>query len=171
MLGLPGSGKSHFASNLAKEAGAIWLNSDLMRAAMFEKPQDMTDPKLRYDAVFGAMDHVARLVLQVGVDVIYDANNHKRAFRHQFQELAHEVGAGTLLIYMQTPTELSDKRASERPVVGHQVAMSAEKLAKHKSLLEAPEPDEATVLIDGTIPFAQQYASFKEQFGKNWGEL
>lgn len=166
LLGVPGSGKSYFASNIVESYGGLWLNSDKTRVELYGPNWDteVTDPKLRYEAVFSKMNDTVLKELSKGSDVFFDANNHKKEHRDEFRKLAESVGANTIVLYVNTPEEVSDMRAVNRKVSPYQnPTMSAEKLQKHKNLFEAPYPDEETISIDGTKEFKLQKRSFEEQ--------
>lgn len=166
MLGIPGSGKSYFSSRLASDLPAVWLNSDAVRAAMFENPTDIADPKLRYDAVFGAIDHMAEAVLGTGTSVIYDANNHWLRTRQKHYDLAEKVDAQAVLVHIKVPEEVSDERAINRAHQGHQIKMTPEKLKRHKRSIELPRPHEPLIEIDGELEYKEQLLSFKEQLAR-----
>ncbi len=163
MLGLPGSGKSTFAEQISTELPALWLNSDGVRAAMFEEPTEITDPALRYDAVFGAMDYAAKYALTASCDVVYDANNHRVTDREMLRIIATRIGAKAITIFMDTPLEVSRQRALARAASGKQSDMTLEKLEKHRKLLELPIEGEPLIVVDGQQDFPNQLKSFKKQ--------
>lgn len=169
LLGIPGSGKSYFASQLAETTGALWLNSDKTRFEIYGAgwSERITDPKMRYDDVFSRMNKLMLETLQGGRDVLYDANNHKREFRDTFRNQAQSIGAQAILLYVKTPWNISDERATNRTNSPYQnPKMSPEKLQKHKDLFQEPQPDEITITVDGTLNFPQQYENFIAQISE-----
>src|SRR3989344_5792867 len=84
-LGFPGSGKTFFARRFAKEFGFAHLNSDRLRLTMFSRP---VYRKAEHALLFGAMDYIAGGFLRAGIDVLYDANSTKRAYRRRLRKIA-----------------------------------------------------------------------------------
>lgn len=166
MMGLPGSGKSYFASNLSKEIKAIWLNSDAIRSAMYKKPDEVVDPVYRYDAVFGAMDYFASKLLKQGLDVIYDANNSTRNMRDALRALAKENAPTTIVVQLKVSADIAKERSKSREVNEHQRTMTDEKFEKHQNKIEIPGKDELFIDIDGTVDFNEQYKSFSKQLAE-----
>lgn len=162
MSGLPGSGKSYFASRLSKDLSAVWLNSDSLRGAMFDDPSKVHNPKLRNGAVFGAMEFLTHKVLGAGVSVVYDANNNKRHFRDALRDAVAQF-ANTVVVYMVTPQGISDHRAQNRKEEEHQLKLTTDILEHYKQSEEKPAPDEVAIFIDGTQPYDRQLKSFQEQ--------
>lgn len=133
---------------------------------MLGEPGEVTDPKLRYGAVFGAMDHVTERILEVGMSVIYDANNNKVAHRNAKRRLAKDLGATFVLVHIQVPHDVSDERALGREITRHQIALTPEILEKHKRNEELPLPEEKAIVIDGGVPYKEQLISFRKQLEK-----
>ncbi len=173
LLGVPGSGKSYFARNLALEIGAVHLNSDSMRLAIFKSTDETTKiynsedrPKLN-TYVFGALDYVSAQILGSSTNLIYDANNNSREERVSLEKIAQEHRALAVVVWIKTPHELALKRGQERTATNEQRQLSADvmrdTIAKHAAKIDEPKDDEHVVIIDGTIPFDEQYVSFTEQ--------
>lgn len=83
--GLPGSGKSYFASRLAARIGADYINSDKTRMAMGRMGQYRVEDK---SAVYERMAELAAGFLDLGQDVVVDGTFYLRTFRTRFDELA-----------------------------------------------------------------------------------
>ena len=83
VLGLPGSGKSYFASRLAQMLGADYVNSDRLRKELF--------PKRTYSAeetskVYGAMFKTMEEAIAHSKNLVLDATFHKNAMRKQLKD-------------------------------------------------------------------------------------
>ncbi|MGB5437478.1 MAG: AAA family ATPase [Maribacter sp.] len=81
VLGLPGSGKSYFASHLAVMLGADYVNSDRLRKELFPKRTYSDAEKAKvYATMFQKMEEV----IGQGKNLVLDATFHKNATRKQF---------------------------------------------------------------------------------------
>lgn len=83
--GLPGSGKSYFASRLAKKLEAAYISSDLTRKEMNARGQYAFEDKLK---VYEEMAHKAAEELRRGKQVIVDATFYRKEMRELFVTLA-----------------------------------------------------------------------------------
>lgn len=81
VLGLPGSGKSYFASRLAKMIDADYLNSDRIRKELFAH---RTYSEKEKKAVYAAMLTQANETLARGRNLVLDATFHKKETRDHF---------------------------------------------------------------------------------------
>jgi predicted kinase len=81
VLGLPGSGKSYFASRLARMLGADYVNSDRLRKELFPKRTYSAEEKSKvYEAMFQKMEEA----IAHRKNLVLDATFHKNATRKQF---------------------------------------------------------------------------------------
>jgi predicted kinase len=164
MTGIAGAGKSYFAERLSKKLPAVWLNSDGVRTSMYENAHDhsnMTDEKNRL--VFAVMDYASKQAFAYGAHVIYDAANNTEPVRAKVRKFARECGVKPVLVLVETPQDIAFERATTRLDGLHAWAMPPE---RHKSNVERFEPvqdSSGLVTIDGTIPFDEQFKSFREQ--------
>jgi uncharacterized protein len=169
-LGFPGSGKTYFATKLAKEIRAVTLNSDALRVSMFksleaiEKIRHSADQSRLYDDVFGAMDYAAKQTLLAGHSVIYDAQQTKRENRRNIERIAKEAGAIPVLVWIKTSKETALRRGQEREARDDSHQYDAEKMEylidRFAKVTDLPESDENTIEINGEVPFEQQYTAF-----------
>ncbi len=89
VFGLPGSGKSYFATRLASALGARYVSSDELRRQMFATRTYSDDERTRvYAAMLSLMrDSVARREA-----VVLDATFGKAAWRRMFEDAAAASG-------------------------------------------------------------------------------
>lgn len=83
VFGLPGSGKSYFASRLAKMINAGYVNSDRLRKEMFEKRTYTEQEKA---AVYHAMLEKMKDAVDENRNLVLDATFHKSKTRKPFIE-------------------------------------------------------------------------------------
>ena len=111
LIGLPGSGKSHFARHLAKRYPAAILDSDALRSVLYESPQHTDQENAR---LFPAIQVLARRLLDRGVSVLLDATNLKGAHRKPSYRLAREAGARLVIVRLRAPFAVMRERLAKR---------------------------------------------------------
>jgi predicted kinase len=101
LIGLPGSGKSHWAQATADRISAVVVGSDQVRAefqARGENPRDV-------DAVFAEVERRARVSLQTDRSVILDATHYQRRYRTYAIDLAHQLRVPCVAVWFDTPLD------------------------------------------------------------------
>lgn len=168
-LGYPGSGKTFFALNFAKQGNAVHLNSDKVRHEMFPVPRYST--KENKD-VFEAMDKKAAEALSRGLSVIYDANSTKRSYRQRLRQIALSAGAEYLMLWFETPVAVAMSRIAKRKDLCdeaqrvYEVAIDESVLTRLKEAQEPPGPDEPYVVLDGQAPYETQIKEIQKYLAK-----
>jgi predicted kinase len=96
VFGLPGSGKSYFATRLATAIQARYVSSDELRKRMFAARTYSDEEKMRvYEAMLAAMEEaIAR-----GDAVVLDATFGRAVWRRMFEDAA--AAAGLRIIYIE----------------------------------------------------------------------
>lgn len=160
-FGFPGSGKTFFTSQLAKEKRYIHLNADAVRRLLFPKPAFTFEENKR---VFAFMDTAAEYLLRNGHSVIYDSNTTKRAHRERMPEIAKRASADHVLVWIKTPETVARQRLKDRKPDGNpfELPVSDEVFERMRDLAELPGVDERPVIIPGDIPFVKQLDIFEE---------
>lgn len=165
MLGYPGSGKSHFALGLAEKTGAVRFNSDRMRHYLYENPHEHHDRK-SHEEIANAISAAASSVMQAGYSVICDLNNNFTRDRLKYSALASRHNVSTVIIWVKTPLEVAIERGANRPLSQEHIRVTPAWVKRVAAEIEAPQPDELCIEIDGTQDFQLQYDSFRKQLRK-----
>jgi DegV family protein with EDD domain len=111
LSGLPGAGKSHLARALAARHRFVHLDSDRLRKALFKQPSYSQSESFR---LFGAYHEVMDRLLTAGISVICDATNLKEAYRRPLYEVAEKRGARLVIVQVETPRPVVEKRLDQR---------------------------------------------------------
>lgn len=170
-LGHPGSGKTYFASQLAKKKRIARLNGDATRVfamGTMQKAREFdSETGLLDSIVLGMIDYATVQILESGNSVICDYQHNPRLLRSKRQSLAREHGAKPIIVWVKTPRDIAIQRGVSREERLDQRQHSLEHMEalvdKYTNLIEAPTSDELLIEIDGTLPFDQQYQSFTGQ--------
>ncbi len=155
--GYPGSGRTYFARQFCDEIQAAHLQSDKIRAQLFETP--------RYDTQENAitkqlMDYMAEEFLSVGVSIVYDADIHTNAQRLALKNLALKFGAELLVIWLQVDVETSflrnvkrDKRKIDDKFATKWDRSTFDRVTKK---MQNPTPSKELIVISGKHLFQTQ---------------
>lgn len=112
VFGLPGSGKSYFASRLAEKLSAGYINSDRLRKAMFkERVYSDQEKRLVYEKMLAEM----KANLKQNKNVVLDATFHREDTRKLFLDQIPGK-TPTFFIEVQAAEEIIRERLKkERP--------------------------------------------------------
>lgn len=172
----PGSGKTYFSRQATERLGAVRLNSDSMRRAIFgsadehERIKEILGRPTVLSYVFNSMDYSAEQVVSAGHDLIYESNNNKREHRQHTQKLASEYGAVSITVHLEVPYDIALKRIQEREHASDSRPLdeqgARELLDRIQSNTDPFDDDELIVNLDGQLPFDEQFAEFERQVKK-----
>ena len=110
VAGLPGSGKSYFASRLAEHLHAIYIGSDEVRKSLDAFGKYSLPDKL---AIYEVMADLAAENLEKGETVIIDATFYLKNMRRLFFALADKHSSELYLIHVEAKEELIRERVSK----------------------------------------------------------
>jgi len=112
VTGLPGSGKSYFASRLADLLGAAYIKSDEVRKQLLSKKTYSEKEKL---SVYDVMLEKMKKLLIEKKDIVLDATFYKQAIRSKFLE-AVKGKENSYLIEVKASVPLTRERLKiQRP--------------------------------------------------------
>lgn len=109
VAGLPGSGKSYFAEQLASRIGADYINSDLVRKTLGALGSYTLNDKL---VIYNKMVKLAEESLKKQKAVIIDATFYLQSMRNMFAELARKQASVMHLIMVYADESLIKQRLS-----------------------------------------------------------
>lgn len=157
MTGLPGSGKTWLARQLAPVLGAIHLQSDVERKRLAGlQPAQRSRSALESDLYSaGATDslyaHLARCagdVLAAGWPVLVDATFTRRARRTMMRELAARAGADLCVIACHAPEAVLRQRVAQRAALATDASEAdVSVLDWQRQQAEPVQPDEELTVL------------------------
>src|SRR3954453_10772061 len=103
MVGLPCSGKTTYARQLAREVNALLLTVDVWHLALFGDDVGHKNHDERHATIEKIMWGVAKQVLAMGGDVILDFGFWARVERDDFRNQAKALDANFKVHYMDVP--------------------------------------------------------------------
>jgi predicted kinase len=156
LYGSPGSGKTNFARQLCEVLPCAHLQSDRIRAELFEKPSFSTDEN---EVVDNLNEFMAEQFLQAGVSVILDENADRAAKRMSLRNMARSKKAEPVLVWLQTDFESAyarlQRRDRRKADDKYAAAYSTEMFKQAISRMQNPK-NEDYVVISGKHTFNTQ---------------
>lgn len=148
MVGLPGSGKTTYARNHAKEWNALVLTPDVWHTALFgddfSGADESPEHDVRHSRIENLMWKTAGELLNMGVNVVLDFGFWAKSEREGLRQWAKSLGAGCQVHYMDVPLDeiltRLEKRNSQNN--GDVFQVRPEDLHKWAAQFEVPDSEE-----------------------------
>ncbi|OGN99866.1 MAG: hypothetical protein A2Y58_02100 [Chloroflexi bacterium RBG_13_51_52] len=109
--GLPGTGKSCFCRRLAERLPFLILESDALRKQLFTAPAYSADESAY---LFRTIYYLIEDLLKKGIPVILDSTNLEERHRERIYNIAERHNARLIMVSVQAPPELVQKRLKNR---------------------------------------------------------
>lgn len=159
VFGLPGTGKTTFASFLASHLGIKHYNTDIIRS--FRGKSHKYDHQNKI-LIYNEMLRLTRLELDRGKSAIVDATFYKRELREKFKLLAKEFGFIVKWIEVCAEAESVKKRISKKRMYSEADYPVYQKIKEQFDPMEEEylqvftDREEFPDLIDRVIKFLEQ---------------
>jgi predicted kinase len=161
LYGYPGSGKTFFARQICEQIIATHVQSDRIRAELFENP---TYSKQENHVVMSLMNYMTSEFLNAGVSVVYDVNALRTSQRRALRNMAIKAGAEVVTVWQQIDAESAFLRASKRDrrkLDDHySQAMDRAAFDAIASGMQNPDATERYLVISGKHVFNTQKSAF-----------
>ncbi|MEK7183978.1 MAG: ATP-binding protein [Patescibacteria group bacterium] len=142
MCGVGFSGKSTLAKGIAAHFHIPLVSQDAMyfeKQAALEIDQDSDE---EWRMLLGMCLQRIKELLQSGKSVVFDNVNLRKEHRDELRTLANEVGAQTVVVYLDTPEKTLLERQEKNKETGERHEVKQEYLDDAKAQLEIPRQDE-----------------------------
>ena len=136
MCGLPFSGKTTLAKKISQQTGAEYIASDDLHDASLPKIE-------RWGAAIDLMKTRVEQTLKEGRGVVCDNGNYRKSQRDELYGMAREMGAETVVIFLDLPTEILRQRSEENT---SRPGVAEETFARHETQIEIPTDNEGVVV-------------------------
>jgi predicted kinase len=153
VCGLPGTGKTAYATRLSHASGAVRLSRDEIRLHVFQNPDFSASEK---QAVFRMMLEVAGELLSEGKSVILEGMTFsRRRDRDAVRDLARTRGAKAIFVLCTCPEPLALERILDD--ANHPASdRTAELYHEVKARFEPLGADELHIVVDTTNPLSDE---------------
>lgn len=111
VTGLPATGKSTIAKNLAKRLHGTLLRTDLIRKELLSRPRYTKEEK---ELVYEVMLLIAKYLLRSGATVILDGTFYKRSLRGKVYGVAAKTKSDLKIIRCACPESVIRRRMERR---------------------------------------------------------
>lgn len=111
VCGLPATGKSTVARNIAKNLKTVVLSTDIIRKQLFEKPTYTAEEK---KLVYKVMFLVSEYLLKSDRNVVLDGTFYRRSLRDKVYDLSKRTGAKLAIVECQAANENIKRRMNRR---------------------------------------------------------
>ena len=140
LCGLPASGKTTLARDLAETYGAVRLNADEWKLALGIDPFD-DDARVRLETQLLAL---TERLLTLGTSVILEWGFWARSERDALREMARSLGATVELRFLDVPYDELVRRVVERTANGG-IPITARHMQRYRTMFQAPTTDELSL--------------------------
>lgn len=158
--GYPGAGKTYFARQFTDNVQAAHLQSDRIRAELFESPHY---DKQENEIVTQLMDYMTEEFLSAGLSVAYDVNAMRAKQRRQLYELAYRCHANPMLVWFQmdpeTAFQRNVKRDRRRADDKYAAKWDRSTFETTVSQMQNPRPGEDYAVVSGKHLFNMQQSA------------
>lgn len=144
MVGLPGSGKTARARELAAERGALRLTADAWAISLFGREDRHQDPGGKRWLLEGRLVALAIDALRLRVSVVLDFGLWSRDERSALRWMAASVGASCEIVYLPVEREVQWSRIQHRwkHTPEQTFPMAEAELDSWKEVFEVPDAEE-----------------------------
>jgi predicted kinase len=163
-VGLPGSGKTTRAKELAAEFAAVRLTPDDWMIPLF----DHNDAQGKRDVLEGRFVWLAMEALQLGSNVVLDFGVWSRDERSALKHLAAKIGAECELVYTPIDPDAQLRRVNGRfaTAPGTTFVITEGDLALWRKQFQ--EPDEQELLSPEPGPLPEGFTSWEAWTASRW---
>jgi predicted kinase len=144
LSGLPGSGKSHLAREIARRHPFAVVESDALRKALVKRPSYSQQESAR---LFAACHDLIKQLLLRGISVLFDATNLKEAHRRPLYAIAERTGARLLIVEVRAGEDLVRRRLENRLAAGNPLDRSDATLDVYDIMRGDAEPIEGPHIV------------------------
>lgn len=140
LCGLPASGKTTLARELADPYGAVRLNTDEWKLALGIDPFD-EDLRVRLETELWVL---AQRLIALGTSVILEWGFWARCERDEKREVARSLGAAIELRYLEAPYDELVRRVVDRHASGG-IAITEGHMEQYRRIFQPPTDEELSL--------------------------
>jgi len=144
MSGLAFSGKSTLAKQIAVDTNSKLIAFDQLWVEM-EKKQPVSKDAVGWRFIRNVGQEEVAKALKAGSSVVYDDNNVRVEHRDELRQIAKELGAEAIVIYLNTPMSVIREREERNRITGARHEVDPINFQTVAEQLQEP-PDEENVL-------------------------
>ncbi len=164
LLGLPGSGKTFFAKNFAKEYNIPYINANFFRHLLIDQPNYSKQEEIKLNNL--TLDLLNQF-FKTKKSILVEANFNKRIIRSAYEKLAKKNGYKTTVIWVKNDAEESQYRATTKTrFKAKDFLIDDQQFKKISSTFTAPSARENVIVISGKHAFKNQYKTLLKKIAE-----
>ena len=154
LVGIPGAGKTFFASRFSEEFGAPFIDLEKIRHTVFENPVYSGDEQHRIEKL--AANQFTEL-LKTKRTIMYEGGLETRSSRVRLARQAREAGYRPLIVWVQTEQATAHYRATRGSRNSKQsYTITNERFTQLVNQFTVPNYLEKFIVISGKHTYSQQ---------------
>lgn len=142
ICGLPGSGKTTLAKQLAAKKNAVRFCPDEWILPIMEDPVDGPENKRIREPIEQSLWKLAQELLKKGVSVILENGFWSKEERDGYLVTGKKLGAKVELYFLDTPFEALWSRVKTRNSNPNEFRLTKDQLSHYSTLFQAPTEEE-----------------------------
>lgn len=166
MVGLPGAGKSFFASNFAETFHAPYISADIVRSCVTEQP---TYSHEEDETVQAITSYTLNQLLKTQRTVVYDGVSSTRTERAELYKLCKTAGYNVLTVWVQTAPSIAKERATRKRK--DYIPLSLDQYDAKERRFAEPSLSEPVVVVSGKHTFSTQLRAVLKRLVEPRAEL
>jgi len=151
VFGLPGTGKTFLAKELASELSLKHFNTDSTRKKILSRPgYTHKEKEMVYDKLFEFLSEF----LKRGENIVVDGTFYKKEYREKLRRMAREANTKPVFVELTAKEEIVEARMNER---AKQTCDSDADFTVYQKIKGEFEPlTEKHLTIDSSVPLLKQ---------------
>lgn len=150
MVGLPGCGKSYFATNFSESFNAPIISESLIRDKIYETP---TFSESEDEAVTKVTSYFLDEIIKNKQTIIYEGKTNAKVDRLELYKKCRDRGYKPLLVWIQTDEPTAKRRLAKQ--LGD-IDKAEDRYNKISKRFYPPGPEEEVVVISGKFTYQSQ---------------
>lgn len=152
--GIPFSGKSFLAKEVAKRFGFVRIDLDEVKFKLFGKDiEDENIDQRGWDKIYAKTYEKIRDSLKMGKTVVYDTGNFTKHERSLVRDIANKLDIESTTVHVDTPASVARERLANNRKMGQRFDVTDEDFESTVREMEPPDESENHITYTPDLDF------------------